>query len=109
MVDWWCCYPNSGAGAAVKEGGDAKKVGNVVKRGARRAWCEPAAIEQVLAHRQMRKQPRVLKDIADGAVVRRHGVAARSIAQALAIQRDLGAVGPDQPGHCIDDGGLSRP
>jgi hypothetical protein len=33
---------------------------------------EEAAIAQVLAHRQVREQPRVLEDIADAAAVRRH-------------------------------------
>ena len=56
--------PRQRGGAAVKQGGDAQKIDDLGQGAGRPPGREPAAVEQVLAHGQVRKQPGVLKDIA---------------------------------------------
>jgi hypothetical protein len=53
---------------------------------------KPAAVEQVLAHAEMREQAAILEDVADAAAVLRHEHAAFGIDQRLAVDHDLAAL-----------------
>ena len=50
----------------------------------------------------MRKQPRILKHVADPPPVRRHVNARGRIVERLAVERDDAAVGPQQSGDHVD-------
>ena len=69
---------------------------------------EPAAIEQILAHAEMREQPRILKHIADAASLLWHKDADLGINQNLAIDGNAPLPGPDQSANRIDQAGLAR-
>jgi hypothetical protein len=56
----------------------------------------------------MRKQPRLLKDITQAALVRRQPDAAPGIAQHGAAHDDAPLRGPQQARHRVDDAGLAR-
>ena len=49
------------------------------------------------------KEPALLEDIADAALVLRHEDAALGVDEDLAVHADPRAVGPDQPGDGVDD------
>ncbi len=68
---------------------------------------EAAAIEQVLAHSQVREQAPFLKHIADAAAVDRHEPAPCGVGQHLVVDGDAAVVGTDQPGDHVDDRGLA--
>src|SRR5260221_2537762 len=70
---------------------------------------EPAAVEQVLAHAEVRKEAAVLEDVADATTVLGNEYAARGIDQRLAIDHDAAAVGLDQAADDIDQRRLARP
>ena len=69
--------------------------------------AEPAAVEQVLAHRQMGKQAPLLEDIADAAPVRRHEHARVRVDQHPAVEDDAGLPGAHQAGDDMDERGLA--
>ena len=68
--------------------------------------CKPAAVEQVLPYGQVRKEPALLEDIADAALVPRHEDPAFRVDEQLAVHADAGTVGPDESGDGVDDRGL---
>ncbi len=55
----------------------------------------------------MRKQPRVLKHVADAPPVRRHVNACGGVVQRFAVERDDAAVRPQQPCDHVDQRGLA--
>ena len=67
------------------------------------------AVQEVAAHRQMRKQQAILKHVADAPLLRRQVDAEGGIEQHLAIDHDAPAVRGKQPGNRIDHAGLARP
>ena len=69
---------------------------------------EPAPVEQVAAHAEMREQPAVLEDIADAAAMPRNEDAALGVDQHLAVDGDAAAVRPHQAADDVDQGRLAR-
>jgi hypothetical protein len=69
---------------------------------------EEAAIAQILRDRQVRKEPRVLKHIADAPPVRRHEDAGFRIDQYAAVDGDSPLVGADQSRDQVDQRRLAR-
>ena len=67
----------------------------------------PAVVE-ILPDVEMRKQPRVLKYVADAPTMRRHMNALRRVVQRFAVERNDAAVGPQQPGDHVDQRSLAR-
>src|SRR5262249_46077573 len=60
-------------------------------------------------HRHVRKQPAFLEDVADAPAVRRHVDALLRVEQHGAVELDAAAIGLDQPGGEVGDGGLAGP
>src|SRR5262249_25059654 len=69
---------------------------------------EPAAIEQVLAHAEMREQAAVLEDVADAPAMLGDEHAARRVDQRRAVDDDAPALRPDQAANDVDQGRLAR-
>src|SRR5262245_65446868 len=69
---------------------------------------EEASVEQIAFHREMRKEPVVLKDIADAPAMGRNEDSRGGIQQNRAIDRDAPALGTKQPGNRIEHAGLAR-
>ncbi len=89
---------------AVEQMADAQQVDDPLQIGVavvRR--CKPAAISKILADGQMRKQPRVLEDIADAALVPGDGDPGGGVDQHLAADGDAAARRADQAADHIDD------
>ena len=88
---------------------DAEQLDDLVELAvaARSSAREPAAVEQVLAHGQVREQPPFLEDVADAAPVLRHEDAALGVGQHVAVDDDAALLGPDQPGDDVDQRGLA--
>ena len=64
--------PESSARPAVEQVADAQQLDDLVEAAAPRAAAgEPAAVEQVAAHGQMREQPGILEDVADAPAMAR--------------------------------------
>src|SRR5690606_4840761 len=59
---------------------------------------EEAAIAEILLHAQVRKQPRILKHVADAASVRRQNESGMGIGQHAAVDLDAPPVRPDEAG-----------
>ena len=95
-------------GAAAEQCLDAEQRHDVVEPpaalGRRR---EPAAIEQVLAHRQVREQPSLLEDIADAAPMRRHEDPLGGVEQHPSVEDDAALLRPHQAGDDADERGLA--
>jgi hypothetical protein len=68
---------------------------------------EPAPIQEVLPHGEMREQASLLEYVADAAAVARHEYAARRVDQHRIVDRDTALVGANQSGNDVDDGGLA--
>ena len=89
---------------------DAEHVDHLFEVGAALAGRrEPRAIVQILADIQMRKQARLLEDIADAAFVARNKNVSRSIEQNATVDDDAALVWRDHPGDDVDHRRLSRP
>ena len=99
--------PRQGCGTALQQMPDAQHLDHAILHGAA-AMREAASVKQVLPHAEMRKQPRLLKDIADTAPVGRKKSACRGIRQDGAASLDAGVVGAHQAGDGVDDAGLAR-
>src|SRR5271156_565794 len=67
------------------------------------SWREPSAVKQVLTHIEMREKSPLLKHIADTAAMRRHKGSGRGVGQYLAIDRDIAAFRPVEPGDRVDE------
>ena len=85
----------------------SRSVTRFVLRGIRREAVHAPAVVEILPDVEMRKQPRILKHVADPAAVRRHVNAFRRIVQRFAVERDDAAVGPQQAGDHVDQRGLA--
>ncbi len=73
-----------------------------------RALAGPSQAEaQVVAHRQVRKQPRVLEHDAEFAPVHRQVDAARGVEEDGVADRDAAVLGAQQPGDQVDQGRLA--
>ena len=68
---------------------------------------EPAAVEQVLPHGEMREQAPVLEHVADAPLVHRHEDAALGVDHRDVVHDDAALVGPDQAGDDVDQRGLA--
>ena len=66
----------------------------------------PAVVE-ILPDIEMRKQPRVLKHVADAAPVRWHMDARGGVVERFAVEGDAAAVGAQQPCDDVDQRGLA--
>src|SRR5262245_3561812 len=89
---------------------DSQKVddrGEVRCRGAGLA-VEPAPVEKVATHAEMREQATVLKDIADAPAVLGHEDAALGVDQHLAVDGDAAAIGLYQAADDVDQSALAR-
>ena len=64
---------------------------------------EPAAVEQVLPHGQVREQPPVLEHVADAALCGGHEHAAAGVDQHASSIPHATLVGADQPGDDVDE------
>ena len=64
---------------------------------------EPAAVEEVLPHREMRKQTALLEDVADPAAMARHEHAAGGVDQDLIANRYVSLLGAYQSSDDVDD------
>src|SRR5262249_59575196 len=62
---------------------------------------------QVTRDAEMRKQPRLLEDIAEAAPLRRQVDAGRSVEQDPAIDGNTAAIGPVEAGDPVEDRGLA--
>ena len=101
--------PDSEFGTPVEQAADAQQIDDGRKVGRRAAVArEPAPVEQVAAHAEMREEAAVLEDVADAAAMLGHEDAALGIDQHLAVDGDAAAIGPDQSAHDIDQRGLAR-
>ena len=69
--------------------------------------AHPAAVVEILRHREMREQPAFLEHVADAAAVRRHVDARCAVEQHGVVERDAAAVRRDQAGDHVDDRGLA--
>ena len=78
----------------------------VLRRISGEAVHAPAVVE-ILPHVEMRKQPRVLKHVADAPPVRRHVDACGGVIERFAVERDDAAVGPQQACDHVDQRGLA--
>ena len=72
-----------------------------------RQAVHPAAVVEILRHRQVRKQPAFLEHVADAAPVRRHVDARARIEQHACVERDAAAVRRHQARDHVDDRGLA--
>ena len=94
----------------LQQTGDAQQIDHaleiVAPLGGRR---EPAAVQQVLSHGQMREQAAFLEHVADAALVSRHEDAARRIDEACAVDEHRALLGTNEPGDDIDQRCLARP
>ena len=79
----------------------------VVLRGIDREAVHAPAVVEILPHVEMRKQPRILKHVADPPPVRRHVNACGRVVERLAVERDDAAVGPQQSCDHVDQRGLA--
>ena len=68
---------------------------------------EPFAIGKVILHRQVRKQPRLLEDIADAALVRRQVDATLRVDEHRIADADPGEIRADESGDDVDQRGLA--
>ena len=69
---------------------------------------EAAAVEKVLAHRDVRQQAPFLEHVADAAPVHRDVDARRGVEQRLAVERDAAALRAQQAGDRVQHAGLAR-
>src|SRR5580698_10559198 len=99
-----------GVGPPFDQGSDAQQLDDraEVAGDAAVAAREPAAVQQVLAHAEMREQAAVLEDVADAATMAWHEHTALGVDQGLAIDDDAPALRPDESGDDIDQGRLAR-
>ena len=97
------------AGPAGQQRLDPQKVQHALQRLPRPLLCKPAPVQQVLAHRQMREQARILKHIAQTAAMHRDIDPARTVEQHPPVAGDAPRIRPQQARHGIDDGRLARP
>src|SRR6185312_2175575 len=67
----------------------------------------PRAIEEIAAHREMGEQPRLLKDIADAALLGRRVEVIGAGVQRLAFDNDPPDIGLHQPGDGVDQRGFA--
>ncbi len=101
--------PDNEFGTPVEQAADAEQIDDGCKVGRRAAIArEPASIEQVAAHAEVGEQATFLEDVADAAAMLGHEDAAFGVDQHLAVDGDPAAIGPDQPAHDVDQGGLAR-
>jgi len=92
-----------GAGPAVQNTTKAEEVDHRVEPlPALVAGREPPAVEQVLAHRQVREEPAFLEHVADPASVRRDAHPSAIVEQHLAVDEDAAPGRPDQAGEAVD-------
>ncbi len=91
------------AGAAIQQVADIEQIGDALAlRGIVGEAVHAAAVIEILPYVEVRKQPRILKDIADAAAVRRDVHACRRVVQRLAIQGNDTAIWPQQPCDHVD-------
>src|ERR1700688_2376594 len=79
--------------------GEGRRIGRVT--------AHPAAVVEIVLHRQMREQPAFLEYVADTAVPGRHVDALRVVEQNLIVEQDAAAVRLEQSGDHVDDAGLA--
>ena len=94
--------------AARQQGGKAQKCDHIIARdviGRRAAARKPRPVIEVLSNTHMRKKPRVLKDIAQAALM--HGHKAAGVLQNAPVQADITLIRAEQTCHCIDHAGFS--
>ena len=85
----------------------SRSVTRCVLRGIHREPVHAPAVVEILPHVEMRKQPRILKHVADPPPVRRHVNACGRVVQRFAVERDDAAVRPQQAGDHVDQRGLA--
>src|SRR5258705_6664303 len=96
------------SGAAIQQIANIEQVGDArALRGIVGQAVHPPAIVEILPNIKMRKQPRVLKDIADAAAVRRDLHARRGIVKGFAIKGDDATIRPQQPRDHVDQRSLA--
>ncbi len=96
------------ARAPVEQVADAQELDDLAEAGAPLAAAgEPAAVEQVAPHREVREQPGVLEHVADAPPVARHVDAPSGVEQGLAVEQDAATVRPQETGDAVDDRGLA--
>ena len=97
-------------GPSLQQRADSKQIHDLVEITAPPPVAgEPAAVEQVTAHGQMREQPGVLEDIADAPPMAGHVDPLRGVEQRLAIEDDPTARRAEQAGDRVDHRGLAGP
>ncbi len=94
---------------AGQEMADAQQVQHHLELGrlAHRSGHEPMPEEQVLSHGQMRKQPRLLEDVAEPAPMWRQHDALVRVDQGLAFHPHMSGFGADQPADDVDERSLA--
>src|SRR5690606_4498170 len=98
------------AGAPVEQMADTEQVDHVVKGAVVPGHpVHPAAIVEILAHREMGKQATFLEDVADAAAPGWYVDARSGVEQDVVPKHDAAAVWPGQPGHHVDEAGLAGP
>src|SRR5260370_24925039 len=70
---------------------------------------EPPAIEQVLAHGEMREEASFLKDVADATAMLRYEDALLGDDEDVAVKRDVSPVGTDEAADDVNERCLARP
>lgn len=97
-------------GAAGKQVADAEQVDDAPDAFRRLARPrEPAAVEEVAAHAQVREKARLLEDIADPPPVAGNEVAAPGVDQHLAVDDDASPLGPVQAGDQVYERRFAAP
>ena len=96
-------------GAALEQRAEAEHRDDPVDFGLRRAGPrEPAAVEQVLAHREMREEPALLEDVAQPPAMGGQGDACLGVEEDAALDGDAARMRGEKPGDGVDDRGLAR-